>query len=100
MSWLTNLLTVLQAVVAAVAFLISVIEAVHEGIKGAGAEKKRKAMEQWAQVRNQLRDAVKDVLGDKVLPIFDFLASDKVVSVVIDLLVLLFNLKGLFPKST
>jgi len=98
-SWLTNLLDILQVVIAGVALVISIVEAVYEGVKGAGATKKQEALKHWAAIRPELRKVVADVLGERWARIFDTIASDSVVSIIIDLLVALFNSLGFFPKG-
>lgn len=97
-SWLTTSVDVLHVLVAVVSFIISVVEAVNEGVSGIGEQKKQEALKLWGQVRAALRGVVKDVLGDKATRWFDLLAHDKVVGFIIDLLVDYFNKVGFFPK--
>jgi hypothetical protein len=98
-SWLTTLLDVLHVLTAVVGFIISVVEALNEGVSGIGDQKKQEALKMWAQVRDTLRSVVKEVLGDKAAGWFYFLSQDKVVSILIDLLVAYFNRTGFFPKG-
>jgi hypothetical protein len=97
-SWLTTLMDVLHVLVAVVGFIISVVEAINEGVSGFGEQKKQEALKLWAQVRDVLRGVVKDVFGDRAVRWFDFLAQDKVVGFIIDMLVAYFNRVGFFPK--
>ena len=98
-SWLTNLLDLLQVITAAVALIISIVEAIHEGIRGIGQQKKQEALKHWEVVRPELRKVIEGVLGERWARLFDLIASDRVISVVIDLLVALFNATGFFPKE-
>ena len=98
-SWLTTLMDVLHVLVAVVGFIISVVEAINEGVSGVGEQKKQEALKLWASVRDVLRGVVKDMLGDRAARWFDFLAQDKVVGFIIDLLVAYFNKVGFFPKG-
>jgi hypothetical protein len=68
-------------------------------VSGIGEQKKQDALKLWAQVKDALHGVVKDVLGDKAVRWFDFLAQDKVVGFIIDLLVAYFNRVGFFPKG-
>ncbi|MDT7877355.1 MAG: hypothetical protein RQ862_02205 [Candidatus Caldarchaeales archaeon] len=98
-SWLTTLLDVLHVLTAVVGFIVSVVEALNEGVSGIGDQKKQEALKMWSQVRDILRNVVKEVLGDKAAGWFNFLSQDKVVSIFIDLLVAYFNRTGFFPKG-
>jgi hypothetical protein len=98
-SWLSTLMDVLQVLVAVVGFIISVVEAINEGVSGFGEQKKKEALKMWASVRDVLRGVVKDVFGDRAARLFDFLAQDRVVSFMIDFLVAYFNRAGFFPKG-
>jgi hypothetical protein len=98
-SWITTLMDVLHVLVAVAGFIVSVVEAINEGVSGIGEQKKQEALKMWASVRDVLRGVVKDVLGDKAARWFDFLAQDKIVGFIIDLLVDYFNKAGFFPKG-
>lgn len=99
MSWLRNLLEILQIVTTVVSFIVLVVEVIYEGISKAGEQKKKEALANWEQVKPLVRKAVEEVLGSKWVEMFDKVFTTSVVSVLIDLLVLLFNRKGFFPKS-
>jgi len=98
-AWLSTLLDVLQVLVAVVGFIISVVEAIYEGQTGAGAQKKEEALKEWTRIRDSLQKVVEEVLGERAAKVFGFLAQDKVVSIVIDVLVAYFNRTGFFPKG-
>jgi predicted P-loop ATPase/GTPase len=98
-SWLTTLMDVLHVLTAVVGFIVSVVEALNEGVSGVGEQKKQEALKMWTQVRDILRNVVREVLGERAASWFGFLSQDKVVSVFIDLLVAYFNRTGFFPKG-
>ncbi len=93
--WLVHLLNTLVVVLA---FIISVVEAVYEGVKGAGEQKKTEALQQWAKVRSVLREVIQEAFGERATKLFDALAHEKLISVFIDVLVWWFNRTGFFPK--
>ncbi len=98
MSWLQNMLRLLSGAVTVLTLVISVVEAVHEGIKGAGAEKKKQALELLAQHRETVRAALLEIVGEKYEKLVDFILSEKFLSVAVDVLVFLLNARGFFPK--
>jgi len=99
-SVLTNLLEILQTVVVVVSFIVTVMEAIYEGIAKAGEQKKKEALAAWAQVKPILRQAIASTLGERWAGVFERIFSDAVVGFIIDLLVAWFNRNGLFPKSS
>ncbi len=99
-NWLQAILETLQALTAFLSFLIAAAEILHEGVAKAGEEKKNWVLSQWEQVRKQIGDALSQFYeGDTVLKVWNLISDPKVVSILIDTLVLVFNLKGLFPKG-
>ncbi len=100
MSWLSTLLNILQAATVVLSFIISVQEAIYEGVAKAGEQKKRDALEGWSKAKPLLRSAIAEVLGEKWAKVFDLIFTDKVVDVMIDLLVAWFNKAGFFSTSS
>jgi len=100
LSWFQTIVEVVNALAAVLSFLVAVAEIVHEGPK-LGEQKKQWVLQQWDNVRKVVRDALADVFeGDKILNLWDLISNPKIVSIVIDILVFLFNLKGFFQKSS
>jgi len=100
MSWLQALLSMLQAVVVVVSFIVAAMEAIYEGVAKAGEQKKKDALAAWEKAKPVLRNAIAETLGEKWAGIFDKVFTPATVGVIIDILVAVFNAKGLFPKSS
>lgn len=99
-SWFQGILTALQTVTTLVSFLIAAAEVIYEGVGKAGEEKKKWVLSQWEPIRTQVRELLVSLFdGDHVVKVWDFISDPRIVSIVIDILVLVFNLKGLFPKG-
>lgn len=96
---MNRLLELLQALTLVVSFIVTVVEAVYEGVEKAGEQKKKDALAQWNTVKPVFVSVVKDVLGDRWSSLVDKWVTDKVVGILIDLIVWWFNLRGFFKKS-
>jgi len=98
-SWLQAILEVTQAVTAIVTFLVGVAELIHE-TPNSGPQKKEWVLSHFESVKKEVRDVLALLYeGDRVLKVWDFVTQPKILSVIIDILVLLFNLKGFFLKG-
>lgn len=99
MSVLTRMFEILQGVVAVLAFIVMVVEAVYEGITKAGEQKKKDALARWNEVKPVIVAVAKEVFGESAANWVDKWLNDKVVGIIIDVLVWWFNARGLFKKS-
>jgi len=100
LSWFHTIIEVVNALAAVVSFLVAVAEILHEGPK-LGEQKKQWVLQQWDNVRKTVRDVLADIFdGDRILKLWDLISNPKIVSLVIDILVFLFNVKGFFQKSS
>lgn len=94
-----KLLETLNAVTLVVTFIVNVVEAVYEGIAKAGDQKKRDAIELWVKVKPTVVATIKEVVGERYGDLVDKFVNEKVIGFLIDLIVWLHNMKGLFKSG-
>ncbi len=95
LSWLIE---VCHLALAVLTFLVSLAELLYDGVSKAGEEKKKKVLADLAALRPQLLPVIEEALGKRAAKIFDWVTNEKVASILIDLLVAVFNAVGVFKR--
>lgn len=100
-NWLRTAVEVLQFVVLVLTFIITLVEMLYEGEGGSGKgqEKKKEALALWEQIFPKVRATIASFAGERWASFVERVLTTEIVGFVIDLLVLLFNRKGLFASS-
>lgn len=96
---MSKILEILQVLILILSFIVTIVEAVYEGIEKAGEQKKKDALAHWNAAKPHIVSVIREILGNNYASFVDKWVTDRVVSFAIDLLVWWFNMKGIFKKS-
>lgn len=99
MVFLKELAELIKVVLALLSLLIVLAEMLHEDEEKAGEKKKKQVLEWWKQIVEGIRGYVAGRFGERGIKILDWLGQEKVASLLVDIIVFVFNAKQIFFKK-